>query len=157
MFNEKFFLALAFFAFVFLVKRYAWPLIAKNLDNKSQKIAEDILAAKDLREKAEKILARAELQYQESLKSAEKILAEAEIEVQKFLADSQKLLEAEIDRKTTSTLERIKVEESVALREIKEQIVISATKIFTENLKNIDNTSQDRLIDKAIEDFSKII
>ena len=59
MFNEKFWLAIAFLSFVALCIKYVLPKINKALDTKSKKIAEDILMAKKLREQAEKLLEEA--------------------------------------------------------------------------------------------------
>ena len=60
MFNEKFWLAIAFVAFLALLLKFARTAITKSLDDKSKAIAEEILAAKDLKEKAVKLLAHAE-------------------------------------------------------------------------------------------------
>ena len=52
MFNEKFWLAIAFLTFVGLIIKYVGPKITKSLDQKSKEIAEEILAAKEMKEKA---------------------------------------------------------------------------------------------------------
>ena len=67
MFNEKFWLAIAFLTFVGLIIKYVGPKITKSLDQKSKEIAEEILAAKEMKEKAAKLLATAEAYYKESL------------------------------------------------------------------------------------------
>ena len=59
-FDEKFWLAVAFFTFVALMAKYVWPIIAKSLDAGSKKIAEEILAAQEMKKEAEKLLAKAE-------------------------------------------------------------------------------------------------
>ena len=67
MFNEKFWLAIAFTSFVLLILKYVRPLIIKALDNKSKQIAEEILAAKEMKEKALRLLERAEKSYEDSI------------------------------------------------------------------------------------------
>ena len=67
MLDEKFWLAIAFTAFAILIVKYVWPLLAKSIDSKSKAIAEEILAAKKMKEKAQKLLDEAEKFYLESL------------------------------------------------------------------------------------------
>jgi F-type H+-transporting ATPase subunit b len=102
MFNEKFWLAIAFFAFIALVIKLAKSSIAKSLDDKSKAIAEEILAAKEMKERALKLLASAEKYNSESLNYSQKLIKDAEVEAQKFLAEAQKSVEDEVAKKTTS-------------------------------------------------------
>ena len=158
MINEKFWLAIAFFSFVVLVIKYFGPAILKALDNKSKEIAEEILAAKEMKKKAEQFLVEAEKYYQESLQYSKNLLKEAEIESQKFISESQQMVEDEIDIRTTIALDRIQAEEAVAIREIKTRILASTIKTVAENLnKNMNKKHHDHLIYQATKDFEKII
>ncbi len=154
-FDEKFWLAIAFFAFATLIIKFVWPLIAKGLDNKSKKIAEDILTAKDLREKAEKLLASAEKYYQESTDFAQKLLKDAEDEAKKLAADSRDTLEKEVSKKTAAALERIKIEEESAIREIKTKIVSTAIDGLSSKM-DLDQKIHENLVEKSIKNFERI-
>lgn len=156
MLNEKFWLAIAFLSFCALIIKYVGPSIAKALDNKSKKIAEDILAAKELKEKAEKLLAKAEKYLEESSSFAEKLMKDAEIEAKNFAEDSRLALESELSKKTAAALERIKLEEQVATREIKTKIVTLALESMSKGL-NLDQKNHEDLINKATKDFEKIL
>ncbi len=157
MFNEKFWLAIAFISFVSLIIKYVKPLLIKALDNKSKQIAEEILEAKEIKEKALRLLERAEKSYEDSINFSQKIIKDAEIEAQKFAAESQKIIEQEINKKTAAALDRIKLEQDSAIREIKQKIISAALQIFSKNVeKETDRNQHDLLISRAIENFEKI-
>lgn len=158
MFNEKFWLAISFTAFVVFIIKFIKPLILKTLDQKSQAIGNEILAAKELKEKAEKFLAKAQKYAEESESYAKKLIQDAESEAAQFAAESQKALEAEIAKKTAASIERIKIEETSAIRQIKTQIIESALQDLTKNLTNeLDEKAHQSIIIKALEDFQKTI
>lgn len=158
MLNEKFWLAIAFTSFVILIIKYVGPKIAASLDNKSKLIAEEILAAKELKEKAQKLLEAAEKYFTESEKFAQKLVKDAEVEAQQFTETAKKNVQIEIEKKTQAALNRIKVEEEIATREIKVHIISSAIKILSEKItKNLDKKQHDHLIKQSTEDFSKLI
>jgi F-type H+-transporting ATPase subunit b len=157
MLNEKFWLAIAFTAFVILIIKYVKPLITKALDDKSKKIAEEILAAKEMKEKAIKLLEKAEKSYQEATIFSQKIIKDAEIEAQKFAAESQQMIELEIGKKTSAALDRIKLEQEYAIREMKQKIVSSALEIFSKSIeKGTDEAQHVQLTSQALENFEKI-
>jgi F-type H+-transporting ATPase subunit b len=158
MFNEKFWLAIAFTSFVLLIAKYVWPKIAASLDLKSKQIAADISAAKEMKEKAQKLLEDLEKYHAESEKFAKKLLEDAESEAQKFVIEAKKSVEAEIEKKTNAALERVKVEEASAIREVKLHVVSSALKILNESLnKKMEKKHHDLLLNQATDDLSKLI
>lgn len=157
MFNEKFWLAIAFFSFLAAIIKYAWPHIAKGLDNKSKQIAEEILAAKEMKEKAAELLKKAEKQYHDAQHYAEKLIKDAEVESARFAKESQEILQNELNKKTAAALERIKLEEESAIRDIKAKIVAGAIKTVTENAQNLSADQHGKLAKQSISDLEKII
>jgi F-type H+-transporting ATPase subunit b len=155
MFDEKFWLAIAFISFVTLIAKYVWPFLAKSLDETSKKIAQELLAAKTMKEKAEKLLAGAEKFYQESLAHADKLRIDAENEAKKLIESAQNELNAEIKKKTDAAIARVKLEEERLLREIKLQIVNSAINEISQNL-NFDAKEQEKIIEKSIANLQRI-
>ncbi len=158
MLNEKFWLAIAFFTFVVLLLKFARKSIAKSLDDKSKQIAEEILAAKEMKEKAAKLLAAAEKYSQESNDYAKKLLQDAESEAAKFLSEAQKSATEEVAKKTAAAAERIKQEEALAISHIKEKIVSSAIKQVEEKLqKNLSEQQSNSVLTKSIQDLGQTI
>lgn len=149
-FDEKFWLAIAFLTFAIFIFKKVGPLLSKALDDQSEAIAKELKDAKELKEKATKLLEDAEKFSSESKNYAEKLLKDAEIEAQKFTDNSQRLIEEEIAKKTNATIERIKIEEESAIRKLKEQIITSTISNLSNNLsEKLTNQHQDHLIQEA--------
>jgi F-type H+-transporting ATPase subunit b len=158
MFNEKFWLAISFATFVIFVIKFVKPLILKALDKKSEAIKNEILAAKEMKNKAEKLLAKAKKYAQESEEYATKLIQDAESQSTQFAIESQKALESEIAKKTSASIERIKIEEISAVRQIKTKIIESTLKNLSQNLATkIDEKTHQNLILESLKDFQKTI
>ncbi len=157
MFDEKFWLALAFIGFVILIARYVFPLITDQLDAKIKQIAEELLAAKEAKEKAKKLLLNAEDRYQAAVEFADKLIQDAAIEAQKLLLEVQKAAEEEVVKKMDALNARIKNEEERAIREIKVGIINAAIKNIETNLQNNDSARANSLIKKATADVGKLV
>ncbi|MBU6141191.1 MAG: ATP synthase F0 subunit B [Proteobacteria bacterium] len=155
-FDEKFWLAIAFSFFAALVAKYVWPIISKHLDSSSKKIAEEILAAKQMKESAEKLLTAAEKLYQEANIFSQKLIKDTEDEVRKLAADSQAALEEEIAKRKAAAIERIKSEEGLAIRELKIKIVNSALRKMQNEL-NLNQENHEKLIEKNLNNFGKTV
>lgn len=157
MFDERFWLAIAFFGFVILIIKHVAPIITKQLDAKSKEIAEELLAAKEMKEKAEKVLAIAQERHTESLAFSEQIIKDASVEAQKYFDEALKLAESEIAKKMTAVENRIKQEQESAIREMKIKIIGSAMHSVENNLQNVQKNQSDTLVNKAIDDISKLV
>ena len=158
MFNEKFWLAIAFAVFIILLFKLAKSSICKSLDDKSKAIAEEILEAKELKEKAVQLLASAQKFSQESSAYAQKLVKDAESEAQKFLDEAQKNANDEVTKKTAAAIERIKQEESLTISEIKGKIVASAMKAVEEGaLKNLNEQQSAAVLTKATQDLGSAL
>jgi len=155
MLNEKFWLAVSFFAFVVLIVKYVWPHIAKALDSNSKKIAEELIAAKELKERAEKLLINAEKFYNESVAFAQKLTQDAEAETKKLTEESRQALELEIKKRTETALSRVKLEEERMIREVKIQIINSTMEKLAGNL-DLNQGEQEKLIEKSIKNLEHI-
>jgi F-type H+-transporting ATPase subunit b len=157
MLNEKFWLAVAFFSFVAFLIKYAGPAIIRTLDGKSKQIAHEILEAKEMKEKAVKLLMEAEKYYQESREYSEKLVRDAELESQKLTDSIKQTTESEVSKKMAATLDRIKTAESSAIREIKNYIVSTAVSDLNRNvLQEISDQNHAQLINRATDTFDKV-
>ncbi len=155
-FDEKFWLAIAFFTFGIFAAKYLWPLLRKGLDNSSKKIAEEILAAKEMKRNAEKLLAQAEKLYQEAALFAAKLVKETEDEVRKLADESHQLLADEVSKRKAAALDRIKAEEESAIRELKIKIVNSAIGKLMAEL-NLNQEGHEKLIEKTLNNLGKTL
>lgn len=154
MFDEKFWLAIAFFSFIALLIKYPFPSISKDLDAKSKKIAEDILEAKKMRELAQKLLEEAHAFHKHATQHSKKIINDAIDEAKKIESDSKKSLEEQITKISNIAIERIKSEEETAIRLVKEDLVNQAIEKFS-NIKFSDEENK-KIIDNSILKIAKI-
>ena len=158
MLNEKFWLAIAFTAFVLLIIKYVNPKISKALGDKSKSIAEEILAAKEMKEKAIQLLAKAEKYQKESKSYSQTSMKAAQDEEQKYAEESKQMVELEIAKKTAAALNRIQIEEASAIREIKSKIVALAIANLSENIsKELTSTNHEQLFAQAMQDLEKTV
>ena len=154
MFDEKFWLAIAFFSFVAILIKYVLPHINKSLDNNARKIADDILQAKNMRESAQRLLEEAHIFHKHSIDQAQKILSDAVLEANKLQENAQKALDEQIQKMSQTALNRIKSEEEIAIRQIKTHIVDQAINEFS-NLK-LNDQIQNKIFENSLDKISKI-
>lgn len=154
--DPRFWLAMSFFIFSFLMIKYVMPIITRAIDGKRKQITNEINQAKSLKEQAEKLLADAKKYNTESLIYSQKLIGEAKDLASNLLSESQKSIEAEIRKKMELAKERIALEETIAIREIKSHIISSAIRIFEEKAQKISDDSSITINKKAISDISKI-
>ncbi len=158
MFNEKFWLGIAFLIVAGSIVKWVFPIIAKSLDNKSKAIAEEILAAKEMKETAAKLLAKAEQLYNDSLAQSQKLIKDAEIEAARFLSDAQKSVNDEVFKRTSAAYDRIKLEEEKAIRDVKKAIISAAIHtIEVESSKGLSKKDSDQILSQATQNFNKVI
>ncbi len=157
MFDEKFWLAIAFFVFAALIIRHVMPIIMKQLDSKSKQIAEELLAAKEMKENAARLLENAKKRYEESAAYANQLIKDSAVEAQKYFEESLKAAETEIAKKMTAVENRIKQEQESAVREMKVKIIEGALAAVHGSLQNVQKDKSDILIKKSVNDLSKMV
>jgi F-type H+-transporting ATPase subunit b len=156
--DPKFWLAVTFVTFIALIIKLAGVKIVKSIEEKAKMIAEEILAAKEMRERAADLLIKAKKYQEDSENYAAKLLEDAENEAKEFAAEATKMMESEIAKKTAASMERIKMEEMIAVREIKNRIVNSAINNLSSNIsQDLKTPDHEKLVNKAISDFEKVI
>ena len=155
--DPRFWLAISFCIFLALLIKYVFPKIAAALDSKTKQIADQISAAKQMRESAEQLLLEAKKHHDESLQYCHKLIENAKDEAEKLLADSQRALEEELSKKTNLAKEKIKLEEEKAIREIKTEIIRSAITAIENKATNLSGNSTSEISKKAISNISAML
>lgn len=156
--DPKFWLAVTFITFVALIIKLAGVKIVKSIEAKAKLIAEEILAAKEMKERAAALLEKAQKYQEDSENYAAQLLKDAEDEAKNFATEAAKMMELEIAKKTAASMERIKMEEVIAIREIKNRIVNSAINNLSSNIgQDLKTPDHEKLVNKAITDFEKVI
>ena len=150
--SHAFWLILIFTILYISIAKFYLPKIKKNLDDRENKIKDDVNDANKFKELSES-----------KFKEYEKILADAKKEVIKIQIESKNLLDKDIQAKKEVMEKEIESEISKAQKEINELKKSSLNDIrsISENIASsiIENISGDKLnescIKAAVEDVSK--
>lgn len=150
MFDESFWVAVAFVLFFVLFGRQLWRFVTSKLDERSAAVRAELETAARLREEARDLLAASRRRERESAAEAEAILARARDEASRIAADAAMRLDAELTRRARLAEERIALMEANAvagLRAAAVDAVVAATgrAIAAE----IDADADAALIDRA--------
>lgn len=151
MFDEKFWLAIAFVVFIVFIYKFLGNKINSILNEKSQQIASDLLLASQAKEKAEKLLQEVQDYNQQSLKYAEKLKLDTSSELNIMYQNATLSLQQELAKITEASQKRLQEEEQIAVRKVQETIISQAIEIVA-NAK-ISNDEQQILIVKALENL----
>lgn len=151
MFDEKFWLAIAFVVFIVFIYKFLGNKINSILNEKSQQIASDLLLASQAKEKAEKLLQEVQDYNQQSLKYAEKLKLDTSSELNIMYQNATLSLQQELTKITEASQKRLQEEEQIAIRKVQETIISQAIEIVA-NAK-ISNDEQQILIVKALENL----
>ena len=150
--SQAFWLILVFTILYISIAKSYLPKIKSNLDNRENKIKEDLDAANKLKDLSEL-----------KLKEYEKILQNSKKEIIKIHLDSKSKLDKDIQEKKEMMEREIEIEITLAHKEIaelKKDSILDIQKIAKDLASNIiENISGDKLnessIASAVEDVSK--
>ncbi len=141
-----------FFAFSFLLFNPA----RKMLNNRKQKIHDEIREAKDTKESAEKLKADYEAKLKNIDKEAEEILSSAR---KRALENESRIIgeaKEEAGRILDHARTEAELEKQKAADEVKREMIVIASmiaeKVVTEN---IDTTVQDKLVEDTLKEIGK--
>ena len=98
-------------------------MITRSLDDRAEKISDELADARRLREEAQQLLAEYQRKRKEAEKEAESIIASAEHEAKALEADAQKKTEEYVARRTALAEQKIAQAESQAVQEVKSSAV----------------------------------
>lgn len=149
--DPTFFVSLAFVLFFVIFGKKLGGVIATMLDDRAQKISDDIEQATRLREEAQELLASYEKKQHEALKEAEAIVTAAKEEAERLATEAAAQLENSLKRSEQLAKDRISQAEAQAVAEVKAQAVnlaMDAAKRILES--EVTGKTADGLVDASI-------
>lgn len=156
MFDEAFWVALAFVIFVIALVRPVGRMIASALDARAAKIRAELDEAVRLREEAQALFARYQRMQSDSVKEAEEILAHARAEAERQAGHAAEALEAALKRREEQAVDRIARAEQEALADVRAVAVELAMRVTRKLLaESLDAKGQAALIDAAVAGLDK--
>jgi F-type H+-transporting ATPase subunit b len=123
MFDESFFVALAFFTVIGAFVYFGLPKkLMQSLDEKSTEIADELEHARTLRSEAEKVLADYEAQRKQAEKQAEEIIAQAKLSAERTASEAREAMQSAMERRTAQAESKIKRAEELLQKEVRSAI-----------------------------------
>lgn len=155
--NTDIVVAIAFVVFIGILVYFKVPgMIGKMLDQRAERIRDDLDEAKKLREEAQSLLASFERKQKDVEAQARKIVDTAKSEAEAAAVQARADLEKAVARRLQAAEDQIAAAEAGAVGEIRDRAVAVATEaaraVVAKNLAAADASS---LIDAAIADVGE--
>jgi F-type H+-transporting ATPase subunit b len=152
-------LLLAFFATLFILRKYAFPAIGEALDKRQRAIEESIDAANRTRTEAERLLAEYRQRLTEARQQADEIVARAERAGEVHEHETIEAARRKREELLEQTRRDIEAETRRAIQEIRHEVAdltVAATEKVTR--KTLTEEDQRRLVEEALAelDFSAL-
>jgi F-type H+-transporting ATPase subunit b len=152
----EFWVALATIIFAVLAFRPGAKAVTAMLDDRADKIRQELEEAQRLREDAQATLASYQRRQRDALKEAEDIIAHAREEAERLRLHSTADLEAAMKRREAQVIDKIAQAEALALQEVKNLTVDIAVAAGGRLLvQNLDAQQSAKLIDASIADLRR--
>jgi F-type H+-transporting ATPase subunit b len=149
--DAEFWVLLAVVLFAALVRKPAKRALVGALDGRATRIREELDAAQNLREEAQRMLADYQRREREAVAEAEQIIAHARAEAERIATLSAREIEETLQRRRRLAEERIAQEEAKALAEIRAVTVDAAIAAARQIIAaELDEARGAGLIDTAI-------
>lgn len=149
--DPAFFVALGFVIFIALAAKYVWPMIGRTLDDRSNKIREQLEQAARLRAEAEALLKQYEAQQTQMLKEAAEIVETAKKDAKAIRDTAAKDLKAALERRAAQAEENIARAEQQALNDMRTHLIEVATEATRGVVaKQLEGQKDDPAITRAL-------
>lgn len=156
MFDETFWVTVAFLIFVVVIGRPIWRTLSAALDKRSAQIQKELDTAVKLREEAQALLVSYQRKQRDALKEAEKIVSQAKENADAMTAQAEKELEETLNKRIQLAMERINQAEVSALDDVKAHAVDIAVAASHKLMKeHLDKQVGDSLFASALKDIQK--
>lgn len=135
--SQIFWLAIVFTALYVLMARVALPRIAEVLEERSERIADDLERAESLKKEADAVIEQYEAALAKARGEASSVLAQAAQEIAEVSAKRQAEFSAELGRKTDEAEARIARAKDEAKSHVRE-IAVGVTSEITSKLIGVE-------------------
>jgi len=156
MFGAEFWVAAAFVLFIVLAGRWIYRMVTGALDQRSQRIRQEIEEATRLREEAQNLLAKYQRKQREAREEADQIVARAREEAGILRQRGRENLERQVARRMQLAEEKIAQAEARAVKELRDttvDIAIDAAARVIE--QSLDAKRHNQLIEDGIDEARK--
>ena len=128
-FGLVFWMLISFFIILFLLRKFAWPVILKALDDRERSIADALNAAERAKEEMTLLKADNEKLLQEARNQRDMILKEARDAKDSIINEAKQKATEESDRLRRIARDEIQNEKMAAVTELKNQVAALSIEI----------------------------
>ena len=144
--NEAFWLLVAFVVFFGLLGKTLMRFITGALDNRANRIQQELDEAVKLREEAQALLVSFQRKQRDAIKEAETIVAEAKSQAETMLREAEEELEKALNKRIELAMEKISQAEADVVQDVKNNavdIAVAASHaLLQEHMAKSEGTSQ---------------
>lgn len=137
-----FWMTVSFLVVLFILGKFAWPVILKSLKEREQSITEALNSAKKAKEEMAALVADNERLVQQARNERDKMLKEARETKDAIIAEAKGKSQAEANKIMAAARESINMEKNAAIADLKNQVaaisIEIAEKILRHELSNDD-------------------
>ncbi|MCP2669762.1 F0F1 ATP synthase subunit B' [Maricaulaceae bacterium EIL42A08] len=140
--SQLFWLAISFALLYFVLSRLILPRIGGAIEERKDKIADNLDAAADMKSQADETVEAYEKELAEARTRAQAVAAEAKAEVDKEIAEATRQADTELEAKLVESEKRIQAAREAALADVK-TIASEAAAAAAEHLAGLDVSEAD--------------
>ncbi len=156
MHDPVFWVGVAFVAFVAMVAKPLWKIIASALDSRGAKIQQELDEAVRLREEAQAILVSYQQKQKEVLEEAQRILQQTQADAKAMAVQAEAELKVSLEKRKAMAMSRIAQSETKAIQAVQQHVVdiaINAAKLIV--VEQLKSGQSEELIKLAASDIEK--
>ena len=128
--------------------------VANSLDERAQKIADELDEARRLREEAQELLAHYQRRQREAEEEAQDIVEQAKRDAQRLAAETRDKINDQITRRAKAAEEKVARAEAQAMSEIRGETASIAIEAAKEVIRSrMDEGAQSALAERAIDEL----
>lgn len=150
--SQLFWLAISFAVLYFLLSRFILPRIGGAIEERRDRIADDLDAAASMRDQANETVRAYEKSLADARARAQSVAAAAKAEADAEIAEAVREADARLDAQQAESEARIREARDAALKEVR-SIAAGAAAAITERLAGLDVTAADA--EKAVDAVRK--
>lgn len=155
-FGLIFWMSISFLAVLFILGKFAWPIIIKSLKEREESIANALNSARKAKEEMAALKSDNEKLIMQARAERDQLLKEARDTRDSIVAEARNKAQAEANKIMAQSRETINNEKNAAITELKNQVAAMsieiAEKILRQELSN--DEKQKNLMDNLIKDIS---
>lgn len=156
MFDEKFFIAIAFAMFVAWVFKPAKKFILSAIDARILKVKNELEEAARLKDEAQSLLAKFEREQSRSLEEVQAILSHARIEAERMTKEAREVLEFALSKRTELAMHKIAQAEAAVISDLQHNALnITMDAARTLILESMSPEVADEILSKAFIDVER--